>query len=145
MDGIVTEPFLVNPLVPVAAPSHPLVGQRRVSLARLADETFLLREVGSGTRAALEDLFEVEGIPLKTGMVLGHIEAIKQAVSAGLGVSVLSEVAVRREVRHKTLAILDVERFPIQRRWYIARLVQRHITASAAEFIAFLRNYQAAI
>lgn len=145
MDGIVTEPFLVNPLVPVAAPSHPLVGQRRVSLARLADETFLLREVGSGTRAALEELFEVEGIPLKTGMVLGHIEAIKQAVSAGLGVSVLSEVAVRREVRHKTLAILDVERFPIQRRWYIARLAQRHIPASAAEFIAFLRNYQAAI
>jgi DNA-binding transcriptional LysR family regulator len=143
MDGIVTEPFLANPLVPVAAPSHPLVGQKQIPLARLANETFLLREAGSGTRAALEELFEVEGMPLKVGMMLGHIEAIKQAVSAGLGVSVLSEVAVRREVYYQTLAILDVEHFPIQRRWYIARLAQRHVSPSATAFIAYLREYQA--
>jgi DNA-binding transcriptional LysR family regulator len=108
----------------------------------LASEVFLLREVGSGTRAAVEELFEIAGTPLKFGMVLGHVEAIKQAVAADLGVSVLSEVAVRREVSYRTLTILDVEEFPIPRRWYIARLAQRTLTANAAEFISFLHEYK---
>lgn len=138
VDGLVAEPFLANPLVAIASPAHVLVGQRQVPLARLAEEAFLLREVGSGTRAAVEEAFEVAGLPLKVGMVLGHIEAIKQAVAAGLGVSVLSELAVKREVQQHTLAILDVEQFPIQRRWYIARLAERPLRPSAAEFIAFL-------
>lgn len=142
VNGLVTEPFLANPLVAVAAPGHVLVGQAQVPLARLTEEIFLLRESGSGTRAAVEEVFEVAGMPLKIGMVLGHIEAIKQAVAAGLGVSVLSVAAVRREVRYGTLAILDVEQFPIQRRWYIARLAQLPLSTHAAAFIEFLREYK---
>ncbi|HEY6409597.1 MAG TPA: LysR family transcriptional regulator, partial [Ktedonobacteraceae bacterium] len=135
VDGLVAEPFLANLLVAVAYPGHVLVGHSQVPLARLAEEVFLLREVGSGTRAAVEELFEVAGAPLKVGMVLGHVEAIKQAVAAGLGVSVLSELAVKREVQYGTLAILDVEQFPIQRRWFIAHLTERPLNTSAAEFI----------
>ncbi len=142
IEGLVAEPFLPNPLVAVASPDHVLATQPQVLLARLADEVFLLREVGSGTRAAVEELFEVAGLPLKIGMVLGHVEAIKRAVAAGLGVSVLSEVAVRREVRYRTLVVLQVEQFPIQRRWYIARLADRPLSASAAEFIEFLHEYR---
>ena len=142
IEGLVAEPFLPNPLVAVASPDHVLATQPQVLLARLADEVFLLREVGSGTRAAVEELFEVAGLPLKIGMVLGHVEAIKRAVAAGLGVSVLSEVAVRREVRYRTLVVLQVEHFPIQRRWYIARLAQVPLTTNAAEFIEFLREYR---
>lgn len=141
VDGIVTEPFLANPLVAVASPRHPLAGQCRIPLVRLAEEVFLLREVGSGTRVAVEEVFESRGVPLKVGMVLGHVEAIKQAVVAGLGVSVISELAVQREVQHGTLAILDVEQFPIQRRWFIAYLAERTLSANATDFITFLRNY----
>ncbi len=142
LDGLVAEPFLANPLVVVAAPEHPLVGHAQIPLPRLANEAFLLREVGSGTRAAVEEVFEIAGIPLKTAMVLGHVEAIKQAVAAGLGVSVLSQVAIKREVRWRKLAILDIEHFPLQRHWYIARLTDRPLNASAVEFIAFLREYR---
>jgi DNA-binding transcriptional LysR family regulator len=142
VDGMVAEPFLPNPLVAIASSEHALVGHSQVSLSRLAEEVFLLREVGSGTRAAVEELFEVAGVPLKVGMVLGHIEAIKQAVAAGLGVSVLSELAVKREVQYGTLAILDVEQFPMQRRWYIAHLSERPLNTNAAEFIKFLREYR---
>lgn len=142
IDGLVAEPFLPNPLVVIASPDHVLATQSQVPLARLAGEVFLLREIGSGTRAAVEELFEVAGMPLKIGMVLGHVEAIKRAVAAGLGVSVLSELAVRREVRYHTLVVLPVEQFPIQRRWYIARLADRPLSASAAEFIDFLREYR---
>ena len=141
VDGLVAEPFLANPLVAVASPEHVLARQSQVPLARLAEEAFLLREEGSGTRAAVEEVFEVAGIPLKVGMVLGHVEAIKRAVAAGLGVSVLSALAVKREVQYHTLAILDVEQFPIQRRWYIARLAERPLIASADVFIKFLHEY----
>ncbi|MBV8694905.1 MAG: LysR family transcriptional regulator [Chloroflexi bacterium] len=142
VDGIETEPFLTNPLVVVAAPGHELVGQKQVPLARLTQEPFLLREAGSGTRAAVEEVFEIAGLPLKVSMVLGHVEAIKQAVAAGLGVSVLSAVAIKREVRHNILTILDVQQFPIHRRWYIARLALWPLTSSAAAFIDFLHEYE---
>src|SRR5260370_27656874 len=97
------------------------------------------REVGSGTRAALEEAFEVAGLRLKGGMVLGHIEAIKRAVAARLGVNVLSALAVKREVQYRSLAILDVEQFPIQRRWYIARLAGHPLITSADVFIKISR------
>jgi LysR family transcriptional regulator, low CO2-responsive transcriptional regulator len=142
VEGLVAEPFLANPLVVVASPEHVLVGQSQVTLARLAEEVFLQREEGSGTRAAVEEVFEIAGMPLKVGMVLGHVEAIKRAVAAGLGVSALSALAVKREVQYRTLAILDVEQFPIQRRWYIARLAERPLTASVDAFIKFLHEYR---
>ena len=142
VDGLVAEPFLAKQLVAVASPEHPLASQIQVPLARLAEEVFLLREVGSGTRAAVEELFEVVGMPLKIGMVLGHIEAIKQAVAAGLGVSIFSEVAVKRDVHYHRLAILHVEHFPLLRRWYIARLAQQPLTAHTVEFIDFLHAYR---
>jgi LysR family transcriptional regulator, low CO2-responsive transcriptional regulator len=125
----------------VASPEHALAGQKQVTLARLAEEMFLLREEGSGTRAAVEEMFEIAGIPLRVGMVLGHVEAIKRAVAAGLGVSVLSALAVQREVQYGTLVILDAEHFPIQRRWYIARSAEHPLTASAEAFIKFLHEY----
>jgi DNA-binding transcriptional LysR family regulator len=142
VEGLVAESFLANPLVVVASPGHILVGQSQVPLTRLAEEVFLMREEGSGTRAAVEEVFEVAGMPLKVGMVIGHVEAIKRAVAAGLGVSVLSALAVKREVQYHTLAILDVEQFPIQRRWYIARLAERPLIASADAFIKFLYEYR---
>lgn len=142
VDGLVTEPFLENHLVAIASPQHTLSGQHHISLEHFAGETFLMREVGSGTRAAVEELFEIAGMPLKIGMVLGHVEAIKQAVMANLGVSVLSEAAVRREVRSHKLIVLPVEQFPIQRRWFIAYLAEHALSAHAAEFIEFLREYR---
>ena len=142
IEGLLAEPFLANPLVVVASPEHILASQSYVTLARLSEETFLQREEGSGTRAAVEEVFEIAGMPLKVGMVLGNVEAIKRAVAAGLGVSVLSELAVKREVQYGTLSILNVEMFPIQRRWYIARLTQHPLTANADAFIKFLHSYQ---
>ncbi len=142
VEGLVAEPFLSNPLVVVASPEHILAGQSRITLARLSKEVFLQREEGSGTRAAVEEVFEIAGIPLKVGMVLGHVEAIKQAVAAGLGVSVLSALAVKREVQYGTLTILNVEMFPIQRRWYIARLTERPLSANVNAFIKFLHEYR---
>ncbi|HTN94852.1 MAG TPA: LysR family transcriptional regulator, partial [Gallionella sp.] len=87
---VVAEPFLENILVVIAPANHPLARKKKIPLERLAEEPFLLREAGSGTRIAIERKFGESGLKLKMRMELGSNEAIKQAVIGGLGVSVLS-------------------------------------------------------
>jgi LysR family transcriptional regulator, low CO2-responsive transcriptional regulator len=142
VEGLVVEPFRPNTLVAVAAPAHPLAGRAGpIPLAELAAERFFLREEGSGTRAAIEEVFEVAGVPLKISMVLGHLESIKQAVIANLGVSILSEAAIQRELREGSLVIVAVEGLPIQRHWYVTYLAAAPLHAGALAFIEFLRAH----
>lgn len=137
VDGLRFQTFLANPLVVIAAPQHHLAQRASIPLEEIAREKFLLREEGSGVRAALEELFEVSGIPLQIGMTLGHIESIKQATRANLGVSALSALAVQREVEQGDLVVLPVEGFPIARHWFIAYLDGRPLTLSAQTFLDF--------
>lgn len=140
VDDLRFQTFLANPLVVVAAPQHPLAQRDRITLDEIAREKFLLREEGSGVRAAVEELFEVSGIPLQIGMVLGHIESIKQATQANLGVSVLSSLAVQREVEQGDLIVLPVEGFPIERHWFIAYLAGSPLSLSAQAFLDFAQS-----
>lgn len=140
VDDLRFQTFLANPMVVVAAPQHPLAQRDRITLDEIAREKFLLREEGSGVRAAVEELFEVSGLPLQIGMVLGHIESIKQAAQANLGVSVLSALAVQREVAQGDLVVLPVEGFPIERHWFIAYLAGRPLSVSAQAFLDFVQT-----
>jgi len=116
----VAEPFLENPLVVLAPANHPLAGKKKISLKRLVDEPFLMREPGSGTRKAVERLFAERNLIMKVRMELGSNEAIKQAIVGGLGLSVLSRHTLALDAPMGQLAILDVEGFPIERHWYAA-------------------------
>lgn len=130
--------FLDNPLVVVAPPDHPLVGQKRIPLARIAEERFLSREPGSGTRQARTRLFAQHGLVANTYMELGSSEAIKQAVMAGLGISVLSRHNLRLELESGLLAILDVEHFPLVRQWYAVHLKGKKLSHTTRRFLDFL-------
>ena len=130
--------FLDNPLVVVAPPDHPLVGQPRIPLARIAEERFLSREPGSGTRQARTRLFAQHGLTASTYMELGSSEAIKQAVMAGLGISVLSHHNLRLELDSGLLAILDVEHFPLVRQWYAVHLKGKKLSNTTRRFLDFL-------
>ena len=132
-------PFMVNPLVVLAAPDHPLASQHRIPLDRLAEETFLLRERGSGTRAAHERFFaEGGGITFSKTMEMNSNEAIKQAVQAGLGLGVLSIHTLEVELMLKRLVLLDVEGFPIMRNWYIVHRKEKRFSAIARAFKEFV-------
>ncbi len=131
-------PFLDNPLVVVAPPDHTLARQKRVSLARLQEETFLVRESGSGTRIAMERFFNERGMRLKTGMEVGSNEAIKQSVQAGLGLGLLSHATIEQELALRRLAVLDVEDFPIMRHWYIVHRRGKRLSPTAEAFKEFL-------
>ncbi|TCJ12295.1 LysR family transcriptional regulator [Parasulfuritortus cantonensis] len=132
------ELFLDNPIVVVAHPDHPLVGEQNIPLARIAEERFLAREPGSGTRAARTRLFAEHGLDANVYMELGSSEAIKQAVMAGLGISVLSKHNLAVELEAGLISVLDVEHFPLMRQWYAVHLKGKKLSNTARKFRDFL-------
>lgn len=133
-----THHLLDNPLVLVAPIDHPLAHRKNIPLSDVANERFISREQGSGTRAFRTHLFEDSGLKANTYMELGSAEAIKQAVMAGLGVSVLSLHNLQLELNAGLLAVLDVENFPIQRKWYTVHLKDKQLSRTANRFLEFL-------
>lgn len=130
--------FMDNPLVVVAPPQHALARRRAIPLARLQQETFLVREPGSGTRIAMERFFAGRGVVLRTGMELGSNEAIKQAVQAGLGLGLLSRATIEQELALARLVELDVQGLPIMRHWYVVHRRGKRLSAAAEAFRGFL-------
>lgn len=130
--------FMENPLVIVAPPDHSLTHQKKIPLKRLQEEVFLVRELGSGTRVAMERFFAERGIRLKTGMEVGSNEAIKQSVQARLGLGLLSRATVEQELTLKRLAVLDVAEFPIMRHWYIVHRRGKRLSAPTEAFKQFV-------
>lgn len=120
---LVAEAFMENPLVVIAPPDHALIGETGIPLSRLQDETFVVRESGSGTFIAMERFFAERGVTLTTGMEMTSNEAIKQAVEAGLGLGIVSIHTLELELEAGRLVVLDVDEFPILRHWYV---VHRH-------------------
>jgi DNA-binding transcriptional LysR family regulator len=130
--------FMENPLVIVAPPGHPLAREKKIPLARLQEETFLVREPGSGTRIAMERFFAEREMHLKTGMEVGSNEAIKQSVQAGLGLGLLSRATIEQELTLKRLVVLDVADFPIMRHWYLVHRRGKRLSAVAEAFRQFM-------
>lgn len=131
-------PFMENPLVIIAPPDHALAADRGIPLARLQQETFLVREQGSGTRIAMERFFTEQGIRLTTGTEMSTNEAIKQAVQAGMGLGILSLHTIGLELETGRLAVLDAEHFPIRRHWYVVHRRGKRLSTVARTFKEFL-------
>ena len=132
--------FVENPIVAIAPIGHALSKLRRVSLARLVQEPFLLREQGSGTRMAVERFLKANGLKLNVRMELGSNEAIKQAVAGGLGLSLLSLHALRSELARGELMVLNVEALPIRRSWYIVHRKGKELSIVARTFFDYLKE-----
>ncbi len=141
----VATPFAPNLLGIVAAPGHPLSRRRGMKLSELAREPFIVREHGSGTRAAMERVFAAQRVKIRTSMEMASNESIKQAVIAGLGLGFLSLYTVRNELAWGGLALLDVEGLPVERQWYAVRRASRRLVPAAVEFGTFLEREAAAL
>jgi DNA-binding transcriptional LysR family regulator len=143
--GLDFTPFLENPLVVIAPPDHPLAKEKNIPLSSIQQEIFIAREQGSGTRSATERFFAEKGIKLTTGTEMSKNESIKQAVQAGMGLSILSLNTVMLELEAKRLAVLDVESFPIQRRWYLVHRTGKRLPGVAQAFKEFMLNEAAGL
>lgn len=135
---LVTEAFADNPLVVVAAPDHPLISQQPIPLYMLQDQTFVVREKGSGTRTAMQRFFDEHNLSITTSMEMNENEAIKQAVQAGMGLGIVSIHTIELELETNRLVILDVEDFPIMRHWYLVHRKDKRLSPITQAFKDFV-------
>lgn len=126
--------FMPNPLLLVAAATHPLAKKRQLSLEKLATDRFILRESGSGTRMATEQLFDAHSFRPGLRMELGSNEAIRQAVAAGLGVAVLSRHALDIGQAKEEVVALDVQGFPLHSQWHVVSPRGKRLSPIASVF-----------
>ena len=143
---IESHPFAPNPLVVIASRDHPWVGRKEpVTIEELAEHPLILRETGSGIRDTVLRLFEEKGLRPNVRMEMGSNEAIKHAVVAGLGVSVISLHTITLEGPKGPVAIVDVEQFPIMKQWFIAYPKSKDLSLVAKTFLDYAINYEASM
>jgi len=125
------EPFAAHPHAVVASPDHPLAKQRDILPSALGSEEFIVREPGSGTRAAMEHFFREHHLTPPQVMEMASNETIKQAVIANMGLAFLSLHTCGLEIGTGQLVVLDVAGLPIVRRWHIVNLRGRPMSPAA--------------
>lgn len=133
-------PFLNNILGIVAPANHPLVNKKNITIEELADQRFINREAGSGTQYVFDQILKHHGVKIVPYMELGSSEAQKQAVMAGLGIAFLSLHSVQLERDVNKLTVLDIEGFPLKRRWYAVHLKGRKLSLVARTFLDYILN-----
>lgn len=129
-----------HPLVFIASPDHPLVGKLDISREDLAQQKFIVREKGSGTRSSFEFFMSdtLDG-PHITPTEMDSNETIKQAVIAGLGIAFISGHTIEQECQSGKIAILDAVETPIRRQWFSIRHASRSATPALQALDDFLR------
>lgn len=133
-------PFLANPVVVLAPPSHPLGNEREIPVKALEQENFIMREPGCGTYGSISRLLKNRDFCFKGSMELGSNEAVKQAVIGGLGISMLSVYALTHELQAGELVVLDVQGFPIEDQWYLCYPKGKQLSMVAQVFLEYMLN-----
>ena len=132
--GARAEAFAAHPMVFVCGPGHPLLGARSRPAGVLDGQPFIVREHGSGTRAAMAAFLADRHVEPRITMEIASNETIKQAVMAGLGVSFLSLHTIGLELRNGLIRVLDIDGTPVMRTWNIVHLQSRVLSPAAEAF-----------
>lgn len=139
-DAFENEVLLQDDMVAIAPPGHPLTKRRSVPAADLCREPFVVRETGSGTQSLVERALARRGLTVRPALTLGSTEAIKRAVAAGVGVAVVSRMAVAGEILGGKLAEVRVSDLPLRRPVYLVRSRGRHQSRAVVAFTKLLRD-----
>lgn len=134
-----SEPFGPHPHVMISSVDHPLSHRRSVSKAEVSNQKFIVREQGSGTRNIFEYFFNEPGVRHpKDTIEMGSNETIKQAVMAGLGISLISAHTIAFEVETGRLVVLKVQGLPIMRQWFVVRRSDRELPPAGGALWKFI-------
>lgn len=133
-------PFLKDELVLVAPKLHPLAGKTRLARDDLQDSVFVIREEGSGTRHAAEDFFQKAGFWPERNITLGSTQSIKEAVEAGLGITILSKWCLRKELQLGSLKLLRVKGLEMTRWFFLVQLKDRFHSRACDEFVKMVSS-----
>jgi DNA-binding transcriptional LysR family regulator len=134
------EQFLEDEIFFAAAPDHPLARRAKVHPAQIVGERLIVREPGSGTRRTMEEHLRGLGLVFPKVLQLGAVEAVKQAVMSGLGISYFSALTVRRELREKRLVRLPVRSLMLPRCFLFVHRRDKRPTPALAAFLDYLRD-----
>ncbi|HEV8308076.1 MAG TPA: LysR substrate-binding domain-containing protein [Methylomirabilota bacterium] len=137
-----TEASLLDRLVLIVGRGHPWGRAGQLAAQRLREARLLVREEGSATRQVTETALARAGIPVRARLELGHTEAIKEGVRAGLGVAFVSEHAVRHELGTGELRVVRVSGLTIQRHFHVIRHQARVLSPAARAFLECLHAHQ---
>lgn len=132
--------FMPNPLVVIAASTHPMVKRRSVELRELSDQRFILRERGSGTRMAVDAHFRQLKFTPNVRLEMGSNEAIKEAVAGGLGMAIISSHALHGQAAEHGVSALKVKGFPVNSNWHVVHLKGKLLSPIAREFYTHLTH-----
>ncbi|MGB5306545.1 MAG: LysR family transcriptional regulator [Gammaproteobacteria bacterium] len=141
--NLVVEECRKDRLVAIVPPKHVLAGQRQIKLRELLDHAYIAREEGSGTREVIQEYITSVGMKpgdLHVAMELGSPEAIKGAVEASMGVSIVSEVTIHKELQLGTLVALDLDP-PLERPFSFVHQKQKFRQRAMDELLEFARSY----
>jgi DNA-binding transcriptional LysR family regulator len=132
------EPFAMHPHVLVCAKDHRFAAMEFVPASALADEGFIVREPGSGTRAALDEYMLEQHLKPRVVMQMSSNEAIKQAVMAGMGIALLSLHTLGLELNHALIAAPETEGLPLVRSWHVVTAPAKTLSPAAEAFRYFV-------
>lgn len=135
------EPFAAHPHVFVAPVGHPLTQAGLLTPEALRGQGFILREEGSGTRAALEKFLLQTRVEPRVTMEMASNETIKQAVIAGMGLSFLSLHTLGLELDNRLIALLPIEGAPVVRAWNVVHTLAKLLSPAAEAFRYFVLEH----
>jgi DNA-binding transcriptional LysR family regulator len=139
--SVKSEPIGPHPHVIIAPPDHPLAGKAHISKTELSTQNFIVREEGSGTRSMFDYFFS--GLAMRSHKVrieIGSNETIKQAVMAGLGISLISAHTIEAEIASGRLVVLKMEGLPIMRKWFAIQRADRVLSRPGQAMWTFMVN-----
>jgi len=138
------EKLMSDELMLIVSRNHPWAKKKEISILDILKEPFILREEGSGTRQQIEEYFSAHGISIRDmhiALILGSTASIKEAVEAGIGVSIVSKWAVLREAADSRLKLLTFKEGTMQRDLSLLIPARKHLSHVMEEFLIFLRKH----
>lgn len=138
-DKLYIEAFADDAMYVVGQCEHSLRTQRAISTAALAEQTWIIREIGSGTREAAEKLFAELALQPAKILEFGSTQIIKESVERGLGIALLSQWAINKELVSDKLCILDVPHTPHLRQFSLVTAKSQFHTKATEVFLEVLR------
>lgn len=139
-----TEDLFDNELYPVASPDF-VSSAKQYSTAIFEKYPLIFREKGSATRLAMESFLQSKSITYSVKLELTSNEAVKQAVIAGLGISIMPLIGIKEEVKNKSLMVLNVSGFPIKTRWRLVWKRGKQLSPVAQSFLEYIQTEKQSI
>ncbi|MFV9511077.1 LysR family transcriptional regulator [Tepidibacillus sp. LV47] len=142
-EHLTSEVILEDEMFIVASPKHPLFKMKKeICISNLEEETWILREIGSGTREATENFFRMYKLNPKRLREFGSTQLIKESVESGLGITLLSRWAIEKELANHSIEIINVKGLPFKRDFSMITNTSYQIKALKT-FIDTLHHYLA--